>query len=196
MQHVWNEGVLLQLQLQHWPPRSLDLPCAPLLQFNTKHIGEQIYETGPKCLRRKITWHGCDHRPQTSNVIPGTNFSNFQRLISQDGIYIDVLMGILSNFLGSMRSLAHGSGRISIYCHFVFCFKYPEHMSFNCVTFIMFSSCIYMYLLLRWEKVKDNCCKLFQRSFCSVREQWSMSPNGRTWEEEKRAKGAKANVSR
>ena len=76
-------------------------------------------------------------------------FQIFSGCFSQDDIYIEVLMGILSNFLGSMRSLAHGSGRISIYCHFVFCFKYPEHMSFNCVTFIMFSSCIYMYLLLR-----------------------------------------------
>ena len=95
-------------------------------------------------------------------------FQIFSGCVSQDDIYIDVLMGILSNFWGSMRSLAHGSGRISIYCHFVFCFKYPEHMSFNCVNFIMFSSCI--YLLLRWEKVKDNCCKLFQRSFCSLRE--------------------------
>ena len=76
-------------------------------------------------------------------------FQIFSGCFSQDDIYIDVLMGILSNFLGSKRSLAHGSGRISIYCHFVFCFKYPEHMSFNCVTFIKFSSCIYMYLLLR-----------------------------------------------
>ena len=101
--------------------------------------------TGPKCLRRKIIWHGCDHKPQTF-LEPIQIFSG---CFSQDDIYIEVLMGILSNFLGSMRSLAHGSGRISIYCHFVFCFKYPEHMSFNCVTFIMFSSCIYMYLLLR-----------------------------------------------
>ena len=54
--------------------------------------------TVPKCLQRKIIWHGCDHKPQTSGVIPGTHFSNFQRLISQDDIYIDVLMSILSNF--------------------------------------------------------------------------------------------------
>ena len=70
MQHVWNEGVLLQLQLQHWPPSSLDLPCAPLLQFNTKHIGEQIYENNPQSPMLAYLWE-----PVSIRCLHGTKMS-------------------------------------------------------------------------------------------------------------------------